>query len=110
MLEDDVGVCAAGHGDGGSRGEAGVGDAVLALGLLDLLLRGRVSQRHGDGHAEGRLGLVEGAQRGLVVVLQAASIWLDVVAALGLAARKGRDGQSRARGSDGGGRRHAPVG
>jgi hypothetical protein len=82
VLEDDVGVGAVGDGDRGGRGETGV--ARLALGVLHLLLGGRVAEGDGDGHGKGRLGLVEGTQGRLVVVLQAAAIRLDVVAALGL--------------------------
>lgn len=81
VLEDDVWVGAAGDGNRGggrqARRIAGVGvTRLLALCLLDLLVRGGVPQRHGHCHAKGRLGVVgvvgvvlgNGAQRALVIL------------------------------------------
>lgn len=60
----------------------------LAVGLENVLLRGRVPRRHGDCHAEGCLGLVDRAQRALLVDLGVGAVWLHVLRALLLAARK----------------------
>jgi hypothetical protein len=95
LLEDDVGVRAVGQRYGRRRGQRCI---CLSAGLLYLLLRRRVPQRHGDRHAEGCLGLVDGAERALLVDDGGAPLALDVLAAPGLVAREGGDGEGRAGG------------
>ena len=62
---------------------------------------------HRDGHAKGRLGLVDGAEGALVV--DVGGVGLDVLAALLLVAGKGGDGEGRARGMRGGAMRHGRL-
>lgn len=91
MLEDDVWTRAIGdrYGSGGCEGAVG-----LLVCLEDFLLRGRVPQRHWDGHSKGSLGLVDGAEGTLVV--DVGGVGLHVLVALLLVAGKGGDGEGRA--------------
>jgi hypothetical protein len=106
VLEYDVRVGPIGHCYRGSRCQSpAVVSPVYALALLplytlDLLLARRVSQR--DSHAKRSLRVVNCAQRALLIALLCSTLCgLDVLRALLLVPREGRDGESRARGGDG---------
>ena len=96
MLEDDVWIGACGRWYGGGWGQGAVG---LLVCLDDLLLAGRVAEGHGDSHAEGCLGLVNGAEGALLVHLACSALGLHVLSAPLLVAGEGGDGEGGAGGS-----------
>jgi hypothetical protein len=95
LLEYDVGVRAIWQRYGCGRGQRCIR---LSIGLY-VLLGWRLPQWHRGRHAEGRLGLVDGAERALLVDLGMHSpLGLHILAAPSLVPRKGGDGEGGSRG------------